>query len=209
MAVSFLALPLAALAAGEPCSPTAVNPSLCNPVSGSLGNDLPVAIGKIIAAAGTILGVLTILMVALSGLRMLLSQGEPDQVKKGKQGLKYALGGFIMAILAYAIVAALENVICPATTGGNFNRSPLLNRCVNDEGFNQFVTGQLIPNLFGLLGLLAILMIIISGFRYVMSAGNDEQAKKGKEGLQWSVIGLVLILLSYVIVQAVESLLKG
>jgi hypothetical protein len=56
-------------------------------------------------------------------------------------------------------------------------------------------------------GALAVLFIIIGGFQYITSAGNDEQAEKGKKTLINAVIGMVLIILSYVIINVIVGTL--
>ena len=58
-------------------------------------------------------------------------------------------------------------------------------------------------------GIITVLFLIIGGFWYVTSAGNDEQAEKGKKTLVNSVIGLVVITLAYTIVRIVSSTLHS
>lgn len=67
---------------------------------------------------------------------------------------------------------------------------------------------QIINYLLLLSGSVTVLFLIIGGFWYLTSAGNDEQAEKGKKTLLNSVIGLVVILLSYTIVKIVSSTLS-
>jgi len=52
-------------------------------------------------------------------------------------------------------------------------------------------------------GGVAVLFIIIGGYQYLTSMGNEEQAEQGKKTLINAVIGIVLIVLSYVIINAV------
>ena len=54
-------------------------------------------------------------------------------------------------------------------------------------------------------GIITILFLIVGGFWYLTSAGNDEQAEKGRKTLTNSVIGLVIIILSYTIVRIVAG----
>ncbi|PIQ79242.1 hypothetical protein COV81_02745 [Candidatus Peregrinibacteria bacterium CG11_big_fil_rev_8_21_14_0_20_41_10] len=56
-------------------------------------------------------------------------------------------------------------------------------------------------------GALAIIFIIIAGFRYVISVGDDEQMGKAKSGLIWAVVALLILILSYAIVSTVFDLL--
>ncbi len=55
----------------------------------------------------------------------------------------------------------------------------------------------------GFLGLLAVIMVIYGGVTYVSSAGNDEAVGKAKKIIMYALIGIVIILLSFVVVKAV------
>lgn len=54
----------------------------------------------------------------------------------------------------------------------------------------------------------AILFLIIGGFKYITSGGNPAQAESGKKTLINAVIGMALIILSYVIVSVVNNTLS-
>lgn len=198
--------PASALAvAGEQCKPGQVEPALCNPIT--LGSSIPEVIGKLFMTVGSLLALMAIMMIVFSGFRMLISQGDPEQLKKAKEGIKYSVVGFGISLLSYVIVATIEKFI-----GASINGDPSNDKIYNPLGkasLVQFLQGSILPNFFGVLGLIALVMVIISGFRYMFAGVNEEQAKKGKESLQWSLIGLVVILLSYVIIKAVESLLRS
>ncbi len=56
-------------------------------------------------------------------------------------------------------------------------------------------------------GVLAVGFIIFGGLQYLTSGGNEEQAEAGKKTLTNAVIGLVIIILSYVIVAVVVNAL--
>ncbi|MBL8029734.1 MAG: hypothetical protein JNN11_00610 [Candidatus Doudnabacteria bacterium] len=55
-------------------------------------------------------------------------------------------------------------------------------------------------------GMIAVMFIIIGGYWYITSAGNEEQAEKGKGTLLNAIIGIVLIVLSWVIIRVVTNL---
>lgn len=59
--------------------------------------------------------------------------------------------------------------------------------------------------LLGLAFGLAVLFLIIGGFYYITSAGNEEQAEKGKKTLINAIIGIALIILSYAIVRVISN----
>lgn len=49
-------------------------------------------------------------------------------------------------------------------------------------------------------GALALLFITISGFRYVISSGNPERVAKAKNGIIFSLVGLIACVLAEAIV---------
>lgn len=54
-------------------------------------------------------------------------------------------------------------------------------------------------------GFLAVIFIIFSGFKYVTSAGDSAKIKQAKDTLVYSIIGLVVALLAFAIVQFVTK----
>jgi hypothetical protein len=57
-------------------------------------------------------------------------------------------------------------------------------------------------------GALAVLFVIIGGIMYLTSAGNEEQATKGKKTITYALVGIIIIILSYVIVNVVVNLVN-
>jgi len=52
-------------------------------------------------------------------------------------------------------------------------------------------------------GVLAVLFIIIAGFRYVTSQGNSDAVRAAREMIIYSVVGLVIVMMAFTIVQIV------
>lgn len=52
-------------------------------------------------------------------------------------------------------------------------------------------------------GVLAVIMIIVAGFRYVTSGGNEQSVAAAKKTLLYAVIGLAIVALSQIIVRFV------
>lgn len=51
----------------------------------------------------------------------------------------------------------------------------------------------------GFLGLVAVIFIIIGGYMYMTSGGNEEKTEKAKQYIKNAVIGLIIVLLSWAI----------
>lgn len=65
---------------------------------------------------------------------------------------------------------------------------------------------QIVNFFLGFVGLIAFLMLLYGGFRYLSSAGDPEATKKGKQTILYAVIGVVVITLSYA---ATSTLIAG
>lgn len=62
--------------------------------------------------------------------------------------------------------------------------------------------------LLAILGFIAIIGFVISGILYLTAAGNEKQIGQAKSAMVNSIFGVIVALLGYVIVQAVDSWLN-
>lgn len=63
----------------------------------------------------------------------------------------------------------------------------------------------LVRTMLVLAGAVAVLFIMIGGYQFLMSRGNEEMYKKGKSTLTMAILGLILILLAWTIVNLVTN----
>jgi len=63
--------------------------------------------------------------------------------------------------------------------------------------FTDFIIGFI----SGLIAFTAMIAIIVSGYQMVFSGGNEEKIKIAKQRMLWAVMGVVVVLLAYSIVQ--------
>jgi len=59
---------------------------------------------------------------------------------------------------------------------------------------------QVLQIVFGIIGALAFLMIVVSGLRYVLSAGNPDRTSRAKNGIIYALVGMVIALLAEALV---------
>jgi len=60
------------------------------------------------------------------------------------------------------------------------------------------------------IGALSVLMIIVGGIRYVLSAGKEASVTKAKNTVLYAIIGLIVALLSYAVINFVlDTLIPG
>ena len=112
----------------------------------------------------------------------------------------------IMAVFSLLFVPVLATTTVSAQTprdqickginnGGNCNTS-------GDNNFGNFVK-RIINILLFVIGAIAVLMIVIGGLRYVISGGDGSQTKAAKDTILYAVVGLVIALMAYAIINFV------
>lgn len=60
-----------------------------------------------------------------------------------------------------------------------------------------------------IIGALAVIAVIYSGFMYLTAAGNNDQAEKAKKNLTWAIVGLVLVAFAAIIVRVVNDVINS
>ncbi len=72
---------------------------------------------------------------------------------------------------------------------------------------------QIITNimlwLLGIVGVIGVIGFVIAGILYLTAAGDEGKMELGKNAMTWSIIGVIVALMGYVIIQAVNSMLGG
>lgn len=63
--------------------------------------------------------------------------------------------------------------------------------------------GNIINTILLLVGILAVVVIIIGGVFYITSQGDPEKVKRGKEAVMGGIIGLIITIMAFAIVQFV------
>ena len=67
----------------------------------------------------------------------------------------------------------------------------------------RWTAARIVQAALGLLGMLATVLIIYAGFKWMTAVGNEEQAGEAKKIMYQAVIGLVIIMSAYSIVRFV------
>ncbi len=130
---------------------------------------------------------------------------------------------FAAVVMAISLILPMQaaHAIDPnanATDCGNFKpQGPL---CLPETPFsnsNSLVHSQtateLVSKVINLAlyfsGIVAVVFIIIGGFYYMTARGNEEQATSGRRTLTYAIIGLVIIIFSFVIVNVITNQLTN
>ena len=120
-------------------------------------------------------------------------------------GLIVANSGFIKQVSAYSNVCGDKSI----TAGTNVTQSAF---CIDTpqgkNGTNNPVIAIIndVTNIISAIaGVVAIVMIVISGFQMVSSSGNSEKIANARNTIIYSAIGLIIIALARIIVWFILS----
>ncbi|MBD3328222.1 hypothetical protein GF340_02850 [Candidatus Peregrinibacteria bacterium] len=115
-----------------------------------------------------------------------------SSVKKAAVGASAAVTVFL-----FNTVPAMAQLISPGDAPGRIADA------TGGQGSLRDLVLTFLNFFLGFLGIIAVIMIIYGGILYVTAAGNQESIDKGKKIILYSIIGIVIILLSFALVNTV------
>lgn len=105
--------------------------------------------------------------------------------------------GAVLALNALNVDLASAAAISP-------DDSPdIVRNLTGGEGSLRDLILTILNYFLGFLGVFTVIMVIYGGFLYVSSAGNEENATKGKTVIMYAAIGLLLIMISFALVNTI------
>ena len=135
-------------------------------------------------------GAVAVIFIIYGGIRYITSQGQPENVKGAQATLLAAIIGLVIALVSTDAVNFIGNQL-----GGTVGASGL-----PEIAANQSLIQTILDIVFSIIGAISLLMIVLSGFKYVTSGGNSEKASNAKNTLLYSLIGLAISVFAFVIV---------
>ncbi len=80
-------------------------------------------------------------------------------------------------------------------------------------GLSQASVKDILVNLgqwlFGILGVIAVVLFVICGFQYLAAGVDESMAERGKRCMTYSIVGVIIALSALVIIFAIDHLLAG
>lgn len=72
-------------------------------------------------------------------------------------------------------------------------------------GLDTYI-GNILNALIPILGITTFIMVIVGGFTLLSSSGNPENVKKGQQIVTFAVIGLILTIVAWLTLRAIETI---
>jgi len=109
--------------------------------------------------------------------------------------LSLLLASIFQAQLAYAAATCgtALGIYCNATTTPSLRDAIII----------------VIKYLFSIIGIFCLIFIVIAGMKYITSAGNEQQVTSAKESFSSAVLGLIIALMAYSILDIIQGILNS
>jgi hypothetical protein len=117
----------------------------------------------------------------------------------------------VLAVLSAMLFSGIGNITANAQDDTEVK---LITEDDRPDGINEsdnirgLILG-IIQFLLGFVGVIAVGFVIYAGFLMMTAGGNEDQIGNGKKIILWAAIGIIVILLSWVIIDLVVDLGSG
>ncbi len=111
------------------------------------------------------------------------------------------------ASLALAATIALPAIVsaAPALTENDLGVGAISNSISLGQGDVRQTAAKIINVALGFLGIIAVVIVLLGGFKYMISGGNEEKTTEAKNLIVSGIIGLAIILSAWAITSFVIS----
>lgn len=109
----------------------------------------------------------------------------------------------IALVLGVGVLAVASEPVSAVNVFDQCGSNPDAAVCKSTGDNAQSMIKSIINTLLYVLGAIAIIMIVVGGIRYTLSGGDSSSIKGAKDTVLYSVIGLVVAVASYAIVNFV------
>jgi len=152
---------------------------------------IDVEIYGLISYIKAILGSVAIFMIVLSGIRTVASQGEEEQITTQRKAIVWTIVGLALILINKVVV---ENIfINPTRVGKDKITQTNVQNILN-------LFGKVAQYIMGFVGLVAFAALVYGAASLVANYSNDEAVDKAKKIIKNALIGIVIILSAYAIV---------
>lgn len=153
---------------------------------------------------------LAVLIIIWNGYRLIVSSGDAEIQKDARDWIIGALTGLALLVMAGVVWKMLRSsdackdvfekksfLLIPVVSAAIFNIGDSAALFPDTNAVSNAVFSKIINLLVGSAGAMATIYLIISGFRYLTNAGNEEETTKAKKAMLWAIIGLVVVFAAY------------
>jgi hypothetical protein len=79
----------------------------------------------------------------------------------------------------------------------------------SEDGLIGQIISKALPIILSIGGILTVIIIVISGIQFITSGGNPDAAGAARNRLTYAIIGFIVIILAFAILQIVNTIFLG
>ncbi|MFH1375495.1 MAG: hypothetical protein ABIH35_02385 [Patescibacteria group bacterium] len=170
-------------------------PEGCTLSASALGTQGSAIILKIVKFFTSLIGSIAVFFIVYSGVAIISSFGNEEQLNKHKKTLFWSLAGLALILLSYTLVNEFFFVVNTATGDAEIVTAVGISTLANVTNF-----------LATFIGVFSVISIIVAGILWVANFGNTEVAEKSKKVILGAIVGVILSVAAFAIV---NSLIAG
>lgn len=162
------------------------------------GEGLNTEILGVVSFIKALIGAIAMLMIVVSGVRTIASQGEEEEITNQKKSVLWIIIGIVLIVISQFVVNNLYIEPVTRQLGGEtqaITQSNVINLINLFGTVTQFV--------LGFTGIVAFAALIYGAASMVANYGNDETVESAKKIIKNALIGIVIILSAFAIVSTV------
>ncbi|OGZ33479.1 MAG: hypothetical protein A3I88_00110 [Candidatus Portnoybacteria bacterium RIFCSPLOWO2_12_FULL_39_9] len=169
---------------------------ITNPLRADTFTKLFVLIANWVAG---IVATFAILVVMIGGIQYMTSGGDEKKIGQARKTVTYAVVGLTIALLSWSLMRELQIIL-----GVQERVEPVTDL---PTPYIETVIVNAINWLAGIVAIVSVLIIVISGVLWVTAGGDEERIKSSRKWLIGGIGGLIIALAAWAIVRVVtESL---
>lgn len=144
--------------------------------------------GKIVDNVRYVIGAVAILMIVVSGVRLIVSSGNEEEYTKQSMSLIYGIVGLFLVALA----GELANIV--SVDNGGFLKDP--NVAVQRSRLFTRTVGIVITFIKYIIGSISVTFIVRNSLRLIFKGDEEEEIGKTKKNIWYGIIGLLVIMMA-------------
>jgi|GEM_PF-2993754 hypothetical protein len=169
----------------DPCGLPGV---MCDGTETFVGTLLPFVVDLTLLII-VLIQTLSVIFLVIAGIQYITSLGDPEKTQKAKTQALYSILGLILASSAFLIIGIVS--FAPSMT-------PTITILAVTNLIRPYLSAVL-----GLMGFIATIYIVIGGYNYISSQGDEQAVSTAKKQILYAIIGLVIAGLAEIIITAV------
>ncbi|MDD5083934.1 MAG: pilin [Candidatus Moranbacteria bacterium] len=158
-------------------------------------NTVQDVLGSLLTTLQGIIVILCIIFIIIGAILYITSAGDSKRTSAGKLAITAALIGLAIAIAAPSFLKEISNILgwnnTPANVSASLSISAILTNVLNF--------------LLGIVGIIAIIMLVIGAIMYLSAAGDEDRIDTGKSIVKYSIIGIIIAFSALLLVKQVAT----